>query len=72
MNRVSRLARNLRSRSRPSGLTSTGLPRVPRRWWMSTLSAIPTRSLANIPAGDYYVQGLINIYETFHLATGTP
>jgi len=30
----------------------------------------PTRSLADIPAGDYYVQGLINIYETFHLSTG--
>src|SRR5262249_2042849 len=30
----------------------------------------PTRSLADIPAGDYYVQGLINIYETVHLSTG--
>jgi hypothetical protein len=30
----------------------------------------PTRSLANLPVGDYYVQGLINIYETFHLGNG--
>ena len=30
----------------------------------------PTRSLANLPVGDYYVQGLINIYETFHLSNG--
>ena len=30
----------------------------------------PTRSLANLPAGDYYVQGLINIYDTFHLGNG--
>ncbi len=30
----------------------------------------PTKSLVSIPAGDYYVQGLLNIYETFHLANG--
>jgi hypothetical protein len=30
----------------------------------------PKRSLADIPAGDYWVQGLINVYETFHLANG--
>ncbi len=30
----------------------------------------PAESLSSIPAGDYYVQGLINIYETFHLANG--
>ena len=30
----------------------------------------PTRSLADLPAGDYFVQGLLNIYETFHLSTG--
>jgi putative esterase len=36
----------------------------------SSTFGYPTRSLANIPAGDYYVQGLINIYETFHLGTG--
>ncbi len=30
----------------------------------------PLRNLKDIPAGDYYVQGLINRYETFHLKTG--
>ncbi len=30
----------------------------------------PAESLSSIPAGDYYVQALINIYETFHLANG--
>jgi len=30
----------------------------------------PRESLKDIPAGDYYVQGLINIYETWHPASG--
>lgn len=30
----------------------------------------PQRSLKDIPTGDYYVQALINRYETFHLKTG--
>lgn len=30
----------------------------------------PAKSLASIPAGDYYVQGLLNIYQTYHLANG--
>jgi hypothetical protein len=30
----------------------------------------PVRSLANLPIGDYYVQALINIYDTFHLGNG--
>ncbi len=30
----------------------------------------PADSLACIPAGDYYVQGLLNIYQTYHLANG--
>jgi hypothetical protein len=36
----------------------------------ATRFGYPKRSLADIPPGDYYVQGLINIYETFHLANG--
>ena len=36
----------------------------------ATTFGYPTRSLASIPAGDYYVQALLNIYETFHLASG--
>jgi hypothetical protein len=30
----------------------------------------PFKSLAEIPAGDYWVQGLLNRYETFHRADG--
>jgi putative esterase len=30
----------------------------------------PVRSLKDIPAGDYYVQALLNRYETFHRADG--
>ena len=30
----------------------------------------PAVSLNDIPAGDYWVQGVLNIYETFHLANG--
>ncbi|MGB0034865.1 MAG: alpha/beta hydrolase-fold protein [Candidatus Acidiferrales bacterium] len=30
----------------------------------------PVESIGRIPAGDYYVQGLLNIYETFHRADG--
>jgi len=30
----------------------------------------PAMSLNDLPAGDYWVQGVFNIYETFHLANG--
>ena len=30
----------------------------------------PIRSLNDVPAGDYYVQALLNVYETFHRADG--
>jgi hypothetical protein len=30
----------------------------------------PRRSLANLDAGDYYVQAVFNVYEQFHLASG--
>ncbi len=30
----------------------------------------PKRSVKDIPAGEYYVQALINRYETYHLKTG--
>jgi hypothetical protein len=30
----------------------------------------PRRSLKDIDAGDYFVQGVFNVYEEFHLATG--
>src|SRR6201996_3599110 len=31
----------------------------------------PVRSLSQVPAGDYYVQAVLNIYQTFHRANGT-
>ncbi|AFL86817.1 Putative esterase [Terriglobus roseus DSM 18391] len=30
----------------------------------------PLRSMAEIPAGDYFVQGVFNVYEQFHLGNG--
>jgi hypothetical protein len=30
----------------------------------------PLENLAQVPAGDYYVQAVLNIYETYHLANG--
>ena len=30
----------------------------------------PRRSLSDLDAGDYYVQGVFNVYEQFHLETG--
>lgn len=30
----------------------------------------PLKSIADIPAGEYYVQGLLHIYETFHRSDG--
>src|SRR6478752_7172114 len=30
----------------------------------------PAARLADVPAGDYYVQAVLNRYETFHLANG--
>ena len=36
----------------------------------STVVGWPARSLKDIPAGDYYVQALINRYETFQRADG--
>ena len=35
-----------------------------------TTLGYPVRSLKDLPAGDYYVQAVLNIYETFHRADG--
>ncbi|HMB81296.1 MAG TPA: hypothetical protein VKI43_14560, partial [Vicinamibacterales bacterium] len=35
-----------------------------------TIAGWPARSLRDIPPGDYFVQALINRYETFHRADG--
>ncbi len=36
----------------------------------SSTPGFPTASLANLPAGDYYVQALLNVYTQFHRADG--
>ncbi len=36
----------------------------------ATAVGYPADNLSAIPAGDYYVQGLLNIYQTYHLANG--
>ena len=35
-----------------------------------TVFGYPLRSIANIPPGDYHVQALLHVYETFNLANG--
>jgi len=36
----------------------------------SSTPGFPVASLANLPAGDYYVQALLNVYTQFHRADG--
>ena len=36
-----------------------------------TAFGYPIRSLRDVPEGDYYVQALLNRYETFHRSDGT-
>ena len=36
----------------------------------ATTIGYPRRSLKDLDTGDYYVQGVFNVYEEFHLATG--
>jgi hypothetical protein len=36
----------------------------------STTLGYPLESLRDVPPGDYYVQAVLNIYETFHLGNG--
>jgi hypothetical protein len=52
------------------GVDVDGLrPGAPAVVDQSTLG-YPVESVEQIPAGDYFVQGFLNIYETFHLASG--
>lgn len=36
----------------------------------ATVFGYPLESTADVPAGDYYVQAVLNRYETYHLSTG--
>ncbi len=37
----------------------------------ASATGYPVRSLKDVPAGDYTVQAVLNVYETFHRANGT-
>ena len=52
------------------GVDVDGLaPGMPAVIDASTLG-YPAESLGDVPAGDYWVQGALNVYETFHLGNG--
>ncbi len=44
-------------------------PALPARVDASTLG-FPLESLRDLPAGDYFVQAVLNLYDTYHLANG--
>ena len=44
-------------------------PETPAIIDTSTLG-YPAESLNDVPAGDYWIQAVLNIYETFHLGNG--
>ena len=56
--------------SRSSASTSTASSPAPDVVIDDTVVGWPARSLKDIPPGDYFVQALINRYETFHRADG--
>src|SRR5882757_5668637 len=37
----------------------------------TTAAGYPVRSLKDVPAGDYFVQAVLDVYETFHRSDGT-
>lgn len=52
------------------GIDVNGLaPGTPAVVDLATLG-YPLENLSQLPAGDYWVQGMLNIYETFHLGDG--
>ena len=52
------------------GLDVDGLKPEEEIFIDESVFGFPVRSIKDIPAGDYYVQALINRYETFHLKNG--
>ena len=47
-----------------------GLAPATEAFVSDTTLGYPKNSLAGIPAGDYWVQGLLHVYETFHRGDG--
>jgi len=52
------------------GLDVEGLAPGAAATFDASVFGYPLESLASLPPGDYYVQGLLHVYETFHLSTG--
>ena len=52
------------------GLDVEGLDPEEEAVFDGSVFGYPLRSLADLPAGEYWVQALLNRYETFHLASG--
>jgi len=52
------------------GVTVDGLKPGQAATVDDTAFGYPIRSLKDVPAGDYYVQAVLNRYETFHRSDG--
>ena len=52
------------------GIDVDGLPPGATATIDQSTVGYPVENIEQIPPGDYFVQGLLNVYETFHLATG--
>jgi hypothetical protein len=52
------------------GIDVDGLAPGAEAFVVDTVLGYPKRSLADIPAGDYWVQGVFHVYETFHRGDG--
>ena len=59
-----------RSSSAPPSTASPPASPSPYTKIRKHIDGYPVRTLADVPPGDYYVQALLNIYETFHRADG--
>ncbi len=52
------------------GIDVDGWKAEEKAYLNDTVFGYPMASMADIPAGEYYVQALLHKYETFHLASG--
>ena len=52
------------------GMNVEGMQPGETRVFDEKIFGFPYTSLADLPPGEYWVQGLLHVYETFNLATG--
>jgi len=52
------------------GIDVNGLKPGEMALFNSEVLGYPLESISEIPSGEYWVQGLLNLYETFHIANG--